>query len=466
MMEKNRFAGRWILIFVAGTALIAALVLGFARVGPPPDINIRPAAQVIGKRTQITIEIRESKRGLSRVTVEFMQGSRIEKLAEKDYPFPSWWNFWGARTVQDSITVTVGRETIQNLQPGQAGIRVTAGRTSTWLSHPAPASQEILLPVRLKPPSLQLVSSQTYVSQGGSEAVVYRVGETSVRDGVRAGKWWFPGYPLAGGGKGEHFAFFAVPFDMNAPDVRIVAVDEAENEAELAFIDRFTPKKFKQDAVDLSDQFLGKVVPEIMSQTPEFRDRGGVLDNYLAINRELRRKNAEVLVTLAAKSPGAFLWNRPFLFMRNGKVMAGFADARTYVYQGKTVDHQTHLGYDLAVTRHAPVPAGNDGVVALAGYFGIYGNTVIIDHGYGIMSLYGHLSSLGVSAGQKVARGDTIGNTGETGLAGGDHLHFAIILAGLPVNPVEWWDAHWIGDRLARKLGAAFPFTDAPAAKK
>jgi len=292
MIDEKSFAGRWILVLFAGLALIAAVVLAFVRVGPSPDISIRPAAPVIGKRTPVTVEIREPKRGLSRVTVEFVQGSRIEKLAEKDYSFPSWWNYWGARTVQDTITVTVGRETIQNLQPGQAGIRVTAGRTSTWLRNPAPVSREILLPVRLKPPSLQLVSSQTYVSQGGSEAVVYRVGETSVRDGVRAGKWWFPGYPLPGGVKGEHFAFFAIPYDMNAPDARIAAVDEAGNETELAFIDRFSPKKFKEDAVDLSDQFLGKVVPEIMSQTPEFRDRGGMLDNYLAINRLARKLGA------------------------------------------------------------------------------------------------------------------------------------------------------------------------------
>ena len=60
--------------------------------------------------------------------------------------------------------------------------------------------------------------------------------------------------------------------------------------------------------------------------------------------------------------------------------------------------------------------------------------------------------------GQKVARGDIIGKTGETGLAGGDHLHFCTLLQGLPVNPVEWCDSHWIKDRISRKLGSAFPY--------
>jgi len=107
------------------------------------------------------------------------------------------------------------------------------------------------------------------------------------------------------------------------------------------------------------------------------------------------------------------LWSKPFVAIPNGKVMAGFADSRTYLHQGNVVDRQTHLGYDLAVTRRAPVPAANDGIVALARYFGIYGNAVVINHGCGIMSLYGHLSNIGVTPGQKVARGDTIGQTGE-----------------------------------------------------
>jgi murein DD-endopeptidase MepM/ murein hydrolase activator NlpD len=97
-------------------------------------------------------------------------------------------------------------------------------------------------------------------------------------------------------------------------------------------------------------------------------------------------------------------------------------------------------------------------VVAYANFFGIYGNAVVIDHGYGLQSIYGHLSSIAVSEGQKVSRGDIIGKTGETGLAGGDHLHFCTLLQGIPVNPVEWSDSHWIKDRIAKKMGPAFPF--------
>jgi murein DD-endopeptidase MepM/ murein hydrolase activator NlpD len=289
--------------------------------------------------------------------------------------------------------------------------------------------------------------------------VAYRVGESAVRDGVRSGSWWFPGFPLPGGGKQDRFAFFAVPYDMAQPDVRLVVEDAAGNTAEMGFIDKFFPKPFRSDNLDINDAFMGRVVPEILSQSPELKDRGNLLENYLAINRELRQKNGEVIKSLAQKSKPAFLWTKPFSMIRNGEVMSAFADRRTYIYQGKVVDHQDHLGYDMAVTKQAPIPAANDGMVIYARYFGIYGNAVLIDHGYGLMSIYGHLSSIGVTEGQKVAKGDVIGKTGETGLAGGDHLHFSTILQGLPVNAKEWCDGHWIQDRIAKKLGPAFTFS-------
>ena len=138
--------------------------------------------------------------------------------------------------------------------------------------------------------------------------------------------------------------------------------------------------------------------------------------------------------------------------MRNAKVMSAFADRRTYVYGGREVDQQTHLGFDLAAVAHTPVLAANRGVVRLARYFGIYGNAVVVDHGLGLMTLSAHLSAIDVKEGQSVERGEPLGRTGATGLAGGDHLHFTTLVRGLPVNPIEWWDDHWIRDRITSKL--------------
>ncbi len=458
MMNDRGLAVIPLLAVLACSAALILLGVGVFHVGSPPEIRIVAGAPVIGKQTGIRIEVSEPRRGLSDVKVELVQGDKTGRLLEKAYQPRGQFRFWGPRTERDTLTCEAGRSAVPWLIEGNATVRVTAGRAGTWLRGPGPEIRELTLPVRLTPPALQVKSGGTYVNQGGCEVVVYQVGESAVRDGVRSGTWWFPGYPLPGGGKQDRFALFAVPYDVTGPDPRLVAVDGAGNEAEARILDRFTQKAFRRDTIQLTASFLGKVVPEIMSHSPQLQDRGNLVDNFLEINTKLRQENAGELKKMAAASRQRFLWRRPFLMMRNGKAMAGFGDHRTYRYEGKDLDSQDHLGFDLAVTRHSPVPAANDGVVVCARYFGIYGNTVVIDHGYGLMSLYGHLSSIGVKDGQQVKRGEVLGTTGETGLAGGDHLHFTTLLQGLPVNPVEWWDAHWIEDRIAGKLGAALPF--------
>jgi murein DD-endopeptidase MepM/ murein hydrolase activator NlpD len=448
-----------ILLLAVGVVLLTFVALGYFRAGSVPQIKIEPGMPVIGKRTPVKIEVSEPRRGLTHVVVELQQGDKTVKLGDKNYQFASLFSFWGAKTVKDSLLVEAGRQSMPSLTGGTAVIRVTAERAGTWLRKPAPKTEEMVLPVRLSPPSLKINSTQTYVAQGGCEVVLYHVGDSAVKDGVRAGSWWFPGFALPAGGQQDRFAFFAVPYDMAQPDVKLIAEDAAGNTAEMSFIDKFFPKPFRSDDLKIDDAFMSKVVPEILSQSPEIKDHGDLLQNYLVINRELRQKDAEIIKALAQKSNPAFLWSKPFSMIPNGKVMAAFADRRSYQYQGRMVDRQDHLGIDLAVTKQSPVPAANDGIVVHARYFGIYGNAVLVDHGYGLMSIYGHLSSISVKEGQKVSKGDIIGKTGETGLAGGDHLHFCTILQGLPVNPGEWCDGHWIQDRIARKLGPALDFT-------
>jgi len=442
-----------VLVLLAGLALAAR---GALRVGPEPEIKIEAGTKAIGVRTPVTVTVLEQVRGLSRVKVKLIREPRTSTVADKTYtPAPAW-RFGGARTSSETLKLEFGREVQKDLKQGQATIRVTAERAGSWLRHPGPVVKELTLPVRLTPPSVGSVSTFVYVNQGGCEAVVYKVGETSVKDGVEAGGWFFPGFPLPGGGPADRFALFAVPYDLDdASKVRLIAEDDVGNRSQASFIDKFFPKPLHRDTIPLDDKFLNKVVPPIMAQNHELTDKGSLLENYLQINRDLRKVDNAELITISKTSKPQFLWSRPFLPMVNTKVMAHFADRRSYVYQGRTVDQEDHLGLDMAGLAHAPVPAANDGIVVLAKFFDIYGNAVIVDHGYGLMSLYGHLSAIDVKPGDHVTRGQGLGRSGDTGLAGGDHLHFAILLHGLPVSPVEWWDPHWLKDRLERKLGAA-----------
>jgi murein DD-endopeptidase MepM/ murein hydrolase activator NlpD len=316
--------------------------------------------------------------------------------------------------------------------------------------------------VRLTPPQLAVTSSQNYAAQGGSGIVVYRV-EGSVlerggKDGVEAAQSFFPGSPVPGGDNLDRFALYGVPYDLTTADeIRLVAEDPLGNRTTVSFVERYFAHAMKKDVIHLTVDFMEKVVPEIRAQTPELEDRGDLLANYLEINRDLRARNAEALRALGASSRDSFLWSGRFDPLPGSEATSSFADRRTYVFDGREVDRQDHLGFDLASVRGAPVPAANRGVVVLARYFGIYGNSVVLDHGAGLMSLYSHLSSIEVAPDQEVEKGQVIGRTGQTGLAGGDHLHFTLLIRGLPVNPVEWWDPMWVQDRVMAKLSKPRP---------
>jgi murein DD-endopeptidase MepM/ murein hydrolase activator NlpD len=453
------------LLLVMGILVVGGLVVAVFWLGPAPHVDLKSSSPGIGRRTSVTVQVSDVSR-LEHLRVELIQGTDTHPVLDQPYVARSVFVFW--RRAEPLVqTVEVGRDAVSGLHSGDAVVRVTAERAGSLLRRVEPVVAELKMPVRLAPPVLTVVSGFHYVAQGGCEAVVYHVGDSSVRDGVQSGDWWFPGYPLPGSPGGTKFAFFAVPYDTtSAANVHLVAVDDVGNRAEVGFVDQFFSRPLKYDTIVLTDAFLNRVVPEIMAQTPSVKDRGSVLANYLELNGDLRRQENQQLKELASHSAQQFLWKEPFLPLRNAKITAAFAQRRTYTYQGKKVDQQDHLGFDMASTEHDVIPAANAGVVALARYFGIYGNAVVIDHGFGLMSLYGHLSNIEVREGQTVTRGQEIGRSGQTGLAGGDHLHFTTLLRGLPVNPVEWWDPHWIGDRLARKLGPALGGEFAAAASR
>ena len=200
------------------------------------------------------------------------------------------------------------------------------------------------------------------------------------------------------------------------------------------------------------------------TRTPDFKvdDPSNLVASFLRINRDLRKQNNATITALAAKTSPQMLWKGVFKQLVNTAVEAGFADQRTYFHGKDEIDKQVHLGFDLASTMAAPVQASNRGIIVHADYLGIYGNCVIVDHGMGLQSLYAHLSSIDVKVGDQVELGQTLGRSGATGLAGGDHLHFTMLLGGQAVTPVDWWSAQWIEDRIMRKIREAGP-ASAPA---
>jgi murein DD-endopeptidase MepM/ murein hydrolase activator NlpD len=365
------------------------------------------------------------------------------------------------------ITRQIGKAAIPELRQGTARLTVRAARTSFLRIRDVYTTVSKDIEVRLEPPRIAVLSTKHYLNHGGSEFVVYRATPPDVDSGVRVGDIEYRGFPASGAGVSGadaslKVAFFALLHDqpLHSP-VAAFARDAAGNEATASFIDDVFEKPFRKSRIAIDDRFLGRVVPEILAHSPQAKVRRSIdnpndlLADFLIVNGDVRRANAEQIAELTRPSAADLLWRGPFIQLGNSQVEAAFADARTYVYNGKDVDQQTHLGFDLAVTARVPVLAANSGKVVNADWLGIYGNCVIIDHGLGVASLYGHLSSIDVKVGDAVTKGQVLGRSGMTGLAGGDHLHFTMLVGGHPVTPVEWWDPHWVKDRVERKLAEA-----------
>jgi murein DD-endopeptidase MepM/ murein hydrolase activator NlpD len=304
--------------------------------------------------------------------------------------------------------------------------------------------------VNTTPPIVSADGHQHYINQGGSELVTFTVSGYWTEAGVRVGKYTFRSFPLPGGkGENDRFSLFAFPWDVPADTVPVVyARNPSGAEATARFWFKVFPKQFRSRELPLDDRFLGKVVTEL-----DPNGSGPLLDRFLKINGEMRRSNNQTLADLRLKTEPKVLWSGPFF--RLGKVESFFADQRTYLYNGKKVDQQMHLGFDLSDVQAAPVKAANSGRVVFAANLGIYGNCVVVDHGYGLQSIYGHLRQIDVKVGDSVQKEQVLGRSGETGLAGGDHLHFSLQVDGVQVQPIEWWDDHWIRDRILSKLPTA-----------
>jgi murein DD-endopeptidase MepM/ murein hydrolase activator NlpD len=301
------------------------------------------------------------------------------------------------------------------------------------------------------PPTVEILASTRYLSRGGGGLVALRQ-KGAARVGVSVGDLFFPAFPAGPPESGLQAALYALPWNLppNSP-ITVSAQDDAGNAVSRALAVDLRPRKFPIDTVEINEQFLASKMPEFLPERGQIPP-DQLLAAFLTVNRDKRKEAEEMKRRLAQKTKPAPLFEGAFVQPRNTKVFSNFAETRTYRYQGRDVDTQVHLGYDLASLKKSPVPAANSGVVVYAAPLTIYGNTVVVDHGWGLQTLYAHLSTIEVKEGDEVKKGQELGRSGATGLALGDHLHFEVLIHGISVTPVEWWDAKWIRDHVGRPL--------------
>jgi len=452
--SRNR-RSRWKTFLVL--AVLGAVGFGFwggLRHGPAPLLSLETRYPAVGGTNDITAGFSEPELGLGNIRIEVAQGERVEEVARREFTRPGPFRLTADDiTTEATLETTIGSANLPWLTDGEVTIRVVADRLTGPLRAHDVVTLERKLPVRLRPPRLEVLDGRASVRQGGTSVAVLRVGENAIRSGVRAGQYESKSHPMPEAPPDRRLVLYAVPWDLDGDlEIRAFAEDDAGNRAEVPFVTSLRRVDPRRDTIEISDRFLERVVPAISSRTPGFDTSGSLLEQYLRINGEYRRNSLEIIRLLTDRSADRFLWSEPFLQLPRSARKAGFAETRSYTYHGRTVDQQTHLGLDLASTRNAPVPSAADGRVMYAGWLAIYGNVVVIDHGCGLMTAYGHLDAIDVADGDTVARGQHIGITGTTGLAGGDHLHFEVFVGGYSVNPMEWLDERWIRNNLASRV--------------
>ena len=453
---------RAFLKFLFFLVILAALVSGgawyWAGRSAGPTIAIRQPGKFIGQNASLEMMVEAPEGKFSSIDATLEQGGKTFPVFTLDQPQG---NIRQESADRLYVMRPVGKRALPDLQSGPARIVVRASRPVLFGLRNVSSTTTQDVTVRLEPPQLSVLSTFHYVNHGGSEFVVYRATPADAESGVRVGNIEYKGFPATGVGitsdPALRVAFFALLFDQDLnSQFQVYARDPAGNEALAALDHQVFPKPYSKSRIEIDDRFIGRVVPAIASNSPQEKiPTDDLLTGFLKINGDLRQKNNQYLMELAKKSAPEMLFKGPFQQLGNSQVEARFADTRTYVYKGKEIDRQVHLGFDLAVTANVPVVAAERGTIVHASDLGIYGNCVVIDHGLGVQSLYGHLSSIGVKVGDTIEKGAEIGRSGMTGLAGGDHLHFTMLVGGQQVTPVDWWSEKWFEDRVHRKIVAA-----------
>ncbi|MFZ0594447.1 MAG: M23 family metallopeptidase [Bryobacteraceae bacterium] len=427
--------------FLTVVALLGLAVIAFfwfsgktlmLRTNPDP-------IKFIGNSTPLSVQV-DGAHGIKRFL------ARIEQDGQSAIAFS---DNRATKAPERTYNFDVGRKSAAFLKEGKATLTVEA-KSNDFSG--ATTRESFDVQVILRRPSIAADGLQHYINQGGSELVTFDVSGSWSEAGVKVGSYTIASYAMPGEPDSSHhrFSLFPYSWDLAADTVPVAYVKNAAGDQDTAaFWVKVFPKKFHESTITLTDGLMKRIVDDI---DPDGKIPGDTLDRYLYCNRELRKINARQLYEMRLKTAHEILWNGAFVRPPT-KTESYFADRRTYVYNGKKVDEQVHLGFDLASTMHMPIRAANSGKVIWAERLGIYGNCIVLDHGYGLQTIYGHLSRIDVKPGDSVAKDQQMGLSGQTGMAGGDHLHFSMQVDGVQVNPMEWWDEHWIHDRILSKIG-------------
>lgn len=308
-------------------------------------------------------------------------------------------------------------------------------------------------------PVANVIGNSRYIQRGGSAVIVVKVSDDNLQDAYISFNdektyQLTPYYK-----QGYYVALIAWPMDITAFNrVNLIAIDKADNKTITKVPFYIQKKTFKNDRINLSEKFIRNVSASVLEQSFE-QIPDNLEDIFVYSNTTLRDKNIKTIEQTVEQNKQDDIVSNfdidAFKRLRGSKTVAGYGDRRHYYLDGKKITEAWHLGIDWASVKKAPIRISNRGKVIFKNYLGLYGNSIIVDHGMGLATLYAHTSSQHVEVGQDVKARAKIGNTGSTGAVFGDHLHFGVLVQGVEVNPIEWMDRNWIKVRITDVLTRA-----------
>ncbi len=451
--ERPRRLGRRLLLWM----ILIAVILGggwilWSGTGGPAAVLARPI-DVVGQSTPLELSLRAGRAGLASYEVMARRpDGTLVLLAEEQIPQTG---FLGSGVTERSVRLDLNAKALGLPEgPGEIEVYATDHAPTAFLQPREPLLQ-VPIRVDLSPPRIRVLGGQHYVKPGGSDLVAYEVEEDAVSSGVDVGDLQFEGQQPPTLPSNIRVALYALPHDTEAGLVpKVSAVDAAGNRRVVSFPVEVRPRTFPSEEIRVSDGFIDGTVRPLLEENDKPVPDDPV-EAFLAVNRVMRRASERRLKELTAESDPRLALTGAFRQQPGTKVGSRFAERRTYLYGEQVVDHQDHLGYDLASVKQTPILAAQAGTVSAVVDLGIYGNVILIDHGLGLSSLYAHLSSTSVESGDSVEAGQPVGRSGQTGLASGDHLHFSILVRGQHVDPIEWWDPRWVRLRIQEPLAEA-----------
>ena len=351
-------------------------------------------------------------------------------------------------------------------KPKEGSLRIEAFDTSSWnffKGNQSVSNSKII--IDKKSPVANVITNSYLLRQGGSGIIIVEILDENLKDYYVSfnDEELFELFPFQK--KNFYMSIITWPIDIKEfKRVNVVAIDLAGNKTETKV--PFYIKSFKEkiDDIKISDEFVNSVSKHVLENS-NMNVPSSIVETFVKTNKELREKNLQTIKEVVKKNLPNAADNpfdvKPFIRLPNAATFAQFGERRHYFYNEQKIDEAWHLGMDWASVKRADVLISNPGKVIFKDYLGIYGDTVIVDHGYGLGTLYAHTSSIRVNVDDNVVAGQHIANTGSTGAVFGDHLHFGVLVQGIEVNPNEWLDFTWMKTNVTKTINDAMKVINA-----